>query len=219
MEIKLLVLEGKNAGRAVPVKGPKFFVGRADDCQLRPASDLVSRHHCVIVVESGFVSIRDFGSKNGTFVNDERVAGEQELKSGDRLTIGSLKFEVQLTVSVGGEKKPKVESVEEAAVRTAASPPPENLSGEDDSELDEWIGLGDHPGPTEDDTRTVDVLDMLDNPKPDGEKKSDQLPGQKEDSGEPKVVGISAKRAKMITAATSRGAAEEALKKLLRGGR
>jgi len=43
MDLKLKVLEGKNAGQEVPVTGKKFFIGRAEDCHLRPGSDLISR--------------------------------------------------------------------------------------------------------------------------------------------------------------------------------
>jgi pSer/pThr/pTyr-binding forkhead associated (FHA) protein len=75
MEVRLKVVGGKNAGHELILAGPKFFIGRAEDCQLRPKSDLVSRHHCVILVEEGFVAIRDFGSKNGTLINGQAVAG------------------------------------------------------------------------------------------------------------------------------------------------
>ena len=119
MEVKLVCVGGKQPGREIPVRGPKYFIGRAEDCQLRPGSQEVSRHHAVILVEDGFVAVRDFGSRNGTFVNGEQVRGERELKTGDRLRIGPLEFEVQLTVAVGGKKKPKVASVREAAARTA----------------------------------------------------------------------------------------------------
>ena len=36
MEVKLVVANGKNVGQEIPVPGPKFLIGRADDCQLRP---------------------------------------------------------------------------------------------------------------------------------------------------------------------------------------
>ena len=32
MEVKLVVADGKNAGKAIKIPGPKFLVGRADDC-------------------------------------------------------------------------------------------------------------------------------------------------------------------------------------------
>ncbi|MEX0711995.1 MAG: FHA domain-containing protein [Pirellulales bacterium] len=119
MEARLRVLVGKNAGQELLIPGPKFFVGRADDCQLRPRSDLISRHHCALLIEEGFLAVRDFGSKNGTLVNSERVVGERELKAGDKLTIGPLEFEVCISTPAASKKRPKVESVKEAAARTA----------------------------------------------------------------------------------------------------
>lgn len=121
MEVKLVVLNGKHAGASVPLSGPKFFIGRAEDCNLRPHSDLVSRHHCVILQEEGIVAVRDFGSKNGTYVNGERVRTEQTLKPGDVLKVGDLELEVHIDSPVGGKKRPKVHSVQEAALRTAES--------------------------------------------------------------------------------------------------
>lgn len=119
MEVRLKVQVGKNVGQELMVPGPKFFIGRAEDCQLRPRSDLISRHHCVLLVEEGFVAVRDFGSKNGTLVNGQRVAGECELKHGDHLTVGPLEFEVVVQIAPPSKKRPPVESVKEAAARTA----------------------------------------------------------------------------------------------------
>jgi pSer/pThr/pTyr-binding forkhead associated (FHA) protein len=121
MEVQLKVLVGNNVGQALKVPGPKFFVGRAEDCHLRPGSDLVSRHHCVLMVEGSTLVIRDFGSKNGTYVNGERIASETTLQHGDQLKIGPLEFEVQMSESLSGTKRPKVTTVKEAAVRTAES--------------------------------------------------------------------------------------------------
>lgn len=135
MEVKLVCVGGKHPGQQIPVRGPKYFIGRAEDCHLRPGSQEVSRHHAVILVEDGFVAVRDFGSRNGTFVNEEPVRGERELKNGDRLRIGPLEFEVQVTVAVGGKKKPKVASVREAAARTAA---PSSTSA-DEVDVSAWF--------------------------------------------------------------------------------
>jgi pSer/pThr/pTyr-binding forkhead associated (FHA) protein len=138
MEVKLTVVGGKSAGKQIPVAVPKFLIGRAEDCQLRPQSDLVSRHHCAILLEEGMAVVRDFGSRNGTFVNEERIRNERELKNGDRLKVGPLEFDVHLTVEIGGKKKPKVASVQEAAVRTV-----ENAKSTDDDEWDIGEMLGD----------------------------------------------------------------------------
>lgn len=140
MEVRLVVSSGKNAGRVVPVTGERFFIGRAEDCQLRPNTDLISRHHCAISVEDGFVTVRDFGSRNGTFVNGERVRGEEELNNGDNLSIGPLKFVVELVVEMTGQKKPKVENVQEAAARTVESSSKASLEDGDEFDLSDWLG-------------------------------------------------------------------------------
>ncbi len=155
MEVRLKVLVGQNAGQELPVPGPKFLVGRAEDCQLRPRSDLISRHHCALLVEEGFASVRDFGSKNGTLVNGERVVGERELKNGDKLTIGPLEFEVGLRTSVASKKHPKVESVKEAAARTAASTGP-------DVDVDQWLKLDDAQSLSETRRLAVNETDEID---------------------------------------------------------
>jgi predicted component of type VI protein secretion system len=134
MDMKLRVLDGKNVGQDIPVKGKKFLIGRAEDCNLRPGSELISRHHCALLVEEGYIGVRDFGSKNGTFVNDERVVGERELKAGDRLTIGPLHFEVHVAHGVGAKKQPPVGDVKEAVARTASN------AAKDPLDVTQWLG-------------------------------------------------------------------------------
>jgi len=150
MEVTLKVLVGPNVGRELPVAGPKFLVGRAEDCALRPRSELISRHHCVLLIEEGLVTVRDFGSKNGTLVNDKRVRGEIELKNGDKLTIGPLEFEVCLRVAVASKKRPKVDSIKEAASRTAEA----SVSADELEDVGEWIKEGEE-APAKADTRRL----------------------------------------------------------------
>ena len=104
MEVTLICVGGKHAGQQVPVPGPEFFIGRAEDCHLRPGSALVSLHHAVILVEEGSVAIRDFASKNGTYVNGERIKAERRLKTGEHLNIGPLEFEVHLSAQWAGRR-------------------------------------------------------------------------------------------------------------------
>jgi pSer/pThr/pTyr-binding forkhead associated (FHA) protein len=133
MEVKLVLAGGKKAGLEVPVKRTKFFIGRAKDCQLRLQSELVGRHHCVILVQDRFVALRDFGTKSGTLVNDESVTGERELNDGDRLKVGNFEFEIQLGAERDEETKPVTEPVHRAGVETAKSSEDEQL------DLDSWL--------------------------------------------------------------------------------
>lgn len=96
MQVALKVVEGKQAGTIIPLTRKKFLIGREEDCQLRPNSDLVSRHHCVISIDDFSVRIRDLGSTNGTYVNEKRLTTPVELKPGDQIRIGKLVFETQI---------------------------------------------------------------------------------------------------------------------------
>ena len=177
MEVKLIVQNGKQAGKTIPVSAAKFSIGRAEDCQLRVQSNLISRKHCTILTEEGVASVEDCGSTNGTFLNDERITGRHELHSGDRLRVGMLGLEVQLAVSVEAKRKPKVHSVQEAAARTAASTP----AAQEELDISGWLATtGGAAGPprsrtlaheTIADKSLVDTATMpAEAPKPDAEQ-------------------------------------------------
>jgi pSer/pThr/pTyr-binding forkhead associated (FHA) protein len=121
MKVKLKLVKGPDAGKELKIPTPKCVIGRGEDCHLRPKSDAISRQHCVVYVKSGELMVRDLKSKNGTFVNGEQVTDDRVLKSGDTLQFGPLAFEVVIDHSLGGEKKPKVSSVKEAAARTTSA--------------------------------------------------------------------------------------------------
>lgn len=119
MQVSLKVLSGNHEGKFIQVKDEKFFVGRSDSCQLRPKSDSVSRRHCAIVQKDGRVLLLDLKSRNGTFVNDKQVSPDKAkiLKSGDKIRIGQLEFEIAIEVGLAATKKPEVNTVKEAAER------------------------------------------------------------------------------------------------------
>lgn len=97
MKVNLVVTaSGPNQGRAIPIPGAKFLIGRDPHCQLRPASQAVSKQHCAIHIRDGRVIIEDFGSTNGTLVNDEPVQGERPVNDGDKVKVGPLEFMVQI---------------------------------------------------------------------------------------------------------------------------
>ena len=124
MELKLKILGGSNAGKEVAVSLPEFLIGRADECQLRPKSDTVSRRHAMIELQEAKALIRDLGSRTGTFVNGKPIApgANVELVNGDVIKIGPIEFSANIVFSVSGKKKPKVQGVADAASRTAAVP-------------------------------------------------------------------------------------------------
>jgi pSer/pThr/pTyr-binding forkhead associated (FHA) protein len=64
-------------------------IGKADHNKLRLNDPTVSNTHAIILQQDSGYSIVDLGSRNGTFVNDQKLAGEAvTLKHGDKLTLG-----------------------------------------------------------------------------------------------------------------------------------
>ena len=97
MKLSLVVLTaGKAQGQVIPVNLAHFVIGRDPQCNLRPASALISKRHCALVVKDGQIYVRDFDSTNGTFVNEAAVKGEMALKNDDVLKVGPLAFKVQV---------------------------------------------------------------------------------------------------------------------------
>lgn len=140
MQLKLKIVGGKRAGEELPVNGGNFLIGRGEACQLRPRDPAVAEQHCQLTIEPFQVSVRDLGSASGTWVNARRIEAPQVLKSGDRLRVGSLEFEVRLQASLAAKKQPKVSSLDEAAVRAASRDQPQ-------LDLDSWLA----PSPDDED--------------------------------------------------------------------
>jgi pSer/pThr/pTyr-binding forkhead associated (FHA) protein len=209
MDVQLVVAGGNKAGQVIPITAPRFIIGRADDCHLKPRSELISRYHCTVISEDGYVAIRDLGSKNGVYLNGERISMEHELKNGDKLSIGPLEFLVHLTVDVKGQKKPKVESISDAVTRTveiqAATTPPD----EKDVEIADWL-LAAGESEQDQETKTIDASELLD-------QLQSQIPAAEpekpnEDSGSGNIK-------KPDAPSNSRDAAANLLKNFFKGGR
>jgi predicted component of type VI protein secretion system len=158
MELKLIVLAGAKQGLEIPLKKDKFLIGRAKECSLRAGSEAISRRHCAIVRKDGRWTTRDLGSRNGTYVNDLRIAEEVELKVGDELRVGPLHFRVASANAVKSaepvatapaidptkaRKQPPVKDVADVIQRTVSKA--EGSTSEDD--ISRWLlGLPDAGG-------------------------------------------------------------------------
>jgi pSer/pThr/pTyr-binding forkhead associated (FHA) protein len=147
MKISLTVTTaGKMQGKSIPITLSQFLIGRDPHCQLRPANPMISNRHCAILTRGLQVLLRDFESTNGTFVNDERLIGERELRTGDSIRVGPLAFEInierpvpvdeptpypgdtaddeaaaQLLMSLQDEQSPSDRKVDEAGIPTGTT--------------------------------------------------------------------------------------------------
>ncbi|TDO37475.1 protein kinase domain-containing protein [Paractinoplanes brasiliensis] len=77
-------------------------LGRDPGCDVRVADDRrrVSRRHCRLTIRPAEVTVRDLGSRNGTYVNGVRADGERPLHDGDELRLGDAY--VLVRVAIGG---------------------------------------------------------------------------------------------------------------------
>jgi DNA-binding winged helix-turn-helix (wHTH) protein len=74
----------------------EHVVGRDPDAEIFLNSDGVSRRHARIEISAERATIEDLGSKNGTFVGDQRVEGTRLLSDGDVIRVGSVKLTLRI---------------------------------------------------------------------------------------------------------------------------
>lgn len=67
-----------------------FTIGRDNTCELSLETPVVSRKHAKVTKKWGGFVVTDLESKNGTFVNGERVT-EKALSDGDEVVFGTIK--------------------------------------------------------------------------------------------------------------------------------
>jgi diguanylate cyclase (GGDEF)-like protein len=82
---------GPDIGRRYLIGTTPLLVGRDEDCNIWLADPAVSRRHARVQPAVDGYYVVDAGSRNGTFVNDRRVA-QQKLRDGDYLRVGSTIF-------------------------------------------------------------------------------------------------------------------------------
>ncbi len=87
----LVVYKGVLAGTRWPLVEQVITIGRATDCEIVITERQVSRYHARIEQDDAGYILRDLGSKNGTFVNGERVRGQPyRLRDGDEITFATV---------------------------------------------------------------------------------------------------------------------------------
>jgi DNA-binding CsgD family transcriptional regulator len=75
-----------------PLDSARVTVGTVDSNDLVIDSAGVSRVHAVFELFGDAWTVRDLGSRNGTFVNGARIIGEHALHPGDEVVLGALRL-------------------------------------------------------------------------------------------------------------------------------
>jgi DNA-binding winged helix-turn-helix (wHTH) protein len=81
-------------GRELGLAEGETLIGRGEGSGLRVDSGVVSRRHARVVVTGHLARLEDLGSRNGTFLNGQRLreADPVPLSEGDEIRIGGILF-------------------------------------------------------------------------------------------------------------------------------
>jgi pSer/pThr/pTyr-binding forkhead associated (FHA) protein len=115
--LALVTLRPEITYLAFPVREGTAVVGRGADCDFIVAFHGVSRRHAEIVVRDGTILVRDLASRNGTFIDGDRI-DEAPLTVGQQVKFGSVEFVLQTVKSsvVAGDDEETARLPQDAAL-------------------------------------------------------------------------------------------------------
>lgn len=120
-----LILTTAEGTQAVELR-PVNSLGRHPNNTIQLLDKIVSKEHCIIELRGDHFVLRDLGSLNGTYINNERVRGEAPLKNGDEIALGATRgrFEDAGAQAAQGYRPPWPGSAGPPAVPSAVPGPP-----------------------------------------------------------------------------------------------
>jgi diguanylate cyclase (GGDEF)-like protein len=92
-EAYLVVIYGEELGKRIPLGELPVEAGRSTKCHIAIDHESVSRKHAAIWWTGKGYRVKDLGSTNGTYVNDQQIT-DHSLQDGDQIKVGRtiLKF-------------------------------------------------------------------------------------------------------------------------------
>jgi serine phosphatase RsbU (regulator of sigma subunit) len=102
----LRVVRGSVPGQVVQVKGEKTVLGRHPSCQVVLDNASVSRTHAQITESHGAYVIEDLHSRNGTFVNGQKIRERIELSDGDEIKVCDVVMTFHMSLPVASPVDP-----------------------------------------------------------------------------------------------------------------
>ena len=127
---KLVVRAGANPGRefGLPEEGGEVKIGRLPDLPIPVLDTKVSREHCKVYRQSTGWIVEDLQSRNGTFVNGQRVK-KRLLQPKDRLKVGQTEFEYSAAAAAEAPASPAASPGVAPPPPTGVAPPPPRSPG------------------------------------------------------------------------------------------
>jgi putative nucleotidyltransferase with HDIG domain len=101
---RIRVRDGPNRGLVLEISDSPLSLGRETDCSVQIMGKGASRHHAEVFSVGEMCFIRDLGSRNGTYVNEERVQ-EELLREGDRVSVGGTTLVYEAGPAIEGSSR------------------------------------------------------------------------------------------------------------------
>lgn len=92
---KVVLVDGPDRGRTVPLTGAPVTFGRGADCTVPLADEYVSTKHARLLFHDGQWYIEDLGSTNGTYLGSERLTRSVPVRPRNRVRLGKTVFELR----------------------------------------------------------------------------------------------------------------------------
>ncbi|WP_129664365.1 FHA domain-containing protein FhaB/FipA [Phytoactinopolyspora endophytica] len=92
---KIVIVEGPDTGRGVPLQGAPVTFGRGDECTLPLADEYISTQHARLRFHEGQWYVEDLGSTNGTYVGNERLTRSTPVNVKSRFRLGKTVVELR----------------------------------------------------------------------------------------------------------------------------
>jgi len=89
---QLMMLTGRIPGHIFYIPQGRTEIGRDPEAHARIDDDGVSRHHAELWRDGDQVTLTDHGSRNGTFINGQRLLGSARLADGARIRMGNTEL-------------------------------------------------------------------------------------------------------------------------------
>jgi serine phosphatase RsbU (regulator of sigma subunit)/pSer/pThr/pTyr-binding forkhead associated (FHA) protein len=83
----LELVRGASPGLQFELMGERAVIGRSTECEVPLDVPAISRRHAMILQDQGLYFVEDLQSRNGTYLNDQRVVDRVPLRDGDQLMI------------------------------------------------------------------------------------------------------------------------------------
>jgi DNA-binding winged helix-turn-helix (wHTH) protein len=91
-------------GQRLTLEEGDYVLGRDPDADVYLDSPSVSRRHAKIRITGRDASVEDLGSRNGTFVRDQRIDHVSMLEDGDAIRLGSVVLTFRALAAPGSTK-------------------------------------------------------------------------------------------------------------------